>query len=207
MTAVASVCWGLVFWERGGAHASISGPETRTSTAPVPDGATFVGIEFALGTSLRMAPVATLLDGGAELPDVTRRSFCLDGTRWETPGVDDVEALVARLVDAGTIVRDPLVATVRRGDRPEVSARTVERRFRAATGLTRGAVRQIEQARAAATLLAQGHPTATVVAQGGYFDQPHLARALRRYVGRTAAQLRSGTGGALALDLDQPPTS
>ena len=37
--------------------------------------------------------------------------------------------------------------------------------------------------------------------------QPRLARALRRYVGRTATQLRAGTGGAIALDLPQPTTS
>src|SRR5690349_21065855 len=48
MTSVATPCWGLVFWEREGtAYVSVTGPETRTGTAPVPDGATFVGIEFA----------------------------------------------------------------------------------------------------------------------------------------------------------------
>jgi hypothetical protein len=100
MTSVAAVCWGLVFWERAGrAHAGISGPETRAGTAPVPEGATFLGIEFAVGTSLRAVP-------GLE-----------------------------------------------------------------------------------------------------YFDEPHLARALRRYVGRTARRLREGTGGPIALDLDQPTTS
>jgi len=208
MTSVAAVSWGLVFWEREGrAHASISGPETRTGTAPVPEGANFVGIEFAVGTSLRTVPVPTLVDGGADLPDVTRRSFHLDGARWETPGLDDAEALVAKLVRAGAIDRDPLVAEVRRGGRPAASERTVERRFRAATGLTRGAVRQIERAREAATLVADGLPAATVVAKLGYFDQPHLARALRRYIGRTATQLRDGTGGALGLSLDQPLTS
>lgn len=93
-----------------------------------------------------------------------------------------------------------------RGGRPEVSERTLERRFRAATGLTRGAVRQIERAREAAHLLAVGKGAADVVALG-YFDQPHLARALRHYVGRTATQLGEGTGGALALDLPQPTTS
>jgi len=102
------------------------------------------------------------------------------------------------------VVRDPLVAEVRRGDTPAVSERTVERRFRAATGLTRGAVRQIERARAAATLLATGLPVADVVSRLEYFDAPHLAHALHRYVGRTARQLREGTGGAIALHLDQP---
>ena len=115
--------------------------------------------------------------------------------------------MVERLVSSGTIVRDPLVAKVRRGDRPDASPRTIERRFRSTTGLTRGAVRQIERARDAARHLAAGSSSAQVVAQLGYFDEPHLARSLRRYIGRTAVQLRDGGGGALGLDLDQPLTS
>ena len=88
-----------------------------------------------------------------------------------------------------------------------MTERTVERRFRAATGLTQGAVRQIERARGASALLAAGLPVADVVVKLGYFDEPHLARALRRYVGRTAGQLREGAGGAIGLDLGQPTTS
>jgi hypothetical protein len=51
----------------------------------------------------------------------------------ETPGPDDAETLVERLVRAGIVVRAPLVGDVLRGHRPAVSGRTVERRFRAAT--------------------------------------------------------------------------
>lgn len=208
MTSVAGPRWGLVFWRRAGrTYASVTGPETRTGTAPVPEGATFTGIEFAVGTSLRVLPTPALVDGGVTLPDTTARTFRLDGARWETPGPDDAEALVERLVRAGTVVRDPLVAEVLRGHHPAASDRTVERRFRAATGLTRGAVRQIERARTAAELLAAGDPAADVVAKLGYFDEPHLARALRSYVGRTAGQLRAGAGGAIALALDQRRTS
>jgi len=202
MTSVAAVSWGLVFWERDGrAYAAISGPETRTGIAPVPEGASFVGIEFAVGTSPRVVPTAALVDGGVELPGATRGTFRLDGDRWETPGPDDAEALVERLVRAGAVLRDPLVAEVRGGHRPAVSGRTLERRFLAATGLTQGAVRQIERAREASTLLAAGVPVTDVVTGLDYFDTPHLARALRRYVGRTARQLGEGTGGAIALDL------
>ncbi|GAA1669250.1 hypothetical protein GCM10009733_078360 [Nonomuraea maheshkhaliensis] len=105
------------------------------------------------------------------------------------------------------MVRDLLVTDVVRGHRPAVSRRTVERRFRAATGLTPGAVRQVERARTAAQLLAAGDPAADVVAELGDCDEPHLARALRSYVGRTVSQLREGAGGAIALDLDQRLTS
>jgi helix-turn-helix protein len=207
MTSVAGARWGLVFWQQAGrAYAGVTGPETRTGTAAVPEGATFTGIEFAVGTSLPAVPTPALVDGGIGLPGTTLRTFRLDGARWETPGPDDAEALVERLVRAGTVVRDPLLVEVLHGHRPAVSGRTVERRFRAATGLTQGAVRQIERARAAAQLLAAGDPAADVVTKLDYFDEPHLARALRSYVGRTVRQLRQGAGGAIALDLDHRST-
>lgn len=208
MTSVAGTRCGLVFWEQEGRrYAGVTGPETVTGTAPVPEAATFVGIEFAIGTSLRGLPCSSLVDGGVELPDTTRRSFQIAGSRWETPGPDDAEALVEQLVRTGTVVRDPVVGEVLRGGRPDLSERTVERRFRAATGLTRGAVRQIERAREAAYLLAAGKGPSEIVDTLGYFDQPHLARALRRYIGRTATQLRDGSGGAIGLDLRQLTTS
>ncbi|WP_083770161.1 helix-turn-helix domain-containing protein [Beutenbergia cavernae] len=202
MTSVAAARWGLVFWEHEGtARAAVTGPETRSGDAPVPEGAAFVGIEFAVGTSLRHVPTPLLVDGGIELPDTDRASFRLDGARFETPRIDDAEALVERLVRAGTLVRDPVVAGVLRGTSPRTSARTIQRRFRAATGLTQGAVAQIERARTAAVLLSTGGAGADVAATLGYVDEPHLARALRRYVGRTAGALRRGVGGAIALDL------
>jgi hypothetical protein len=208
MTAVATETWSLVFWQEGGVpQAAVVGPESRTTTAPVPQEASFVGIQFAVGTSLRMVDTAALVDGAIALPDVTARRFWLDGRHWPTPGADDAELLVDRLVCGGVVGRDPVVAGVLRGERPAASPRTVERRFRAATGFTRGGVAQIERVRTAAVMLAAGVAVDDVVHQLGYYDAPHLARMLRRYVGRTAQQLRSGAGGAIALALDQYTTS
>jgi hypothetical protein len=59
----------------------------------------------------------------------------------------------------------------------------------------------------ASTLLAGGVPVGDVVPRLEYFDEPHLALALRRYVGHAARQLREGSCGAIALNLDQPTTS
>jgi AraC-like DNA-binding protein len=81
------------------------------------------------------------------------------------------------------------VADVARGATPDLSERTLQRRFAAATGLTRGAVRQIERAREAALLIQDGVPVPEVTHRLGYFDQPHLARSLSRFIGRTATQL------------------
>ena len=75
------------------------------------------------------------------------------------------------------------------GALPDVSDRTLQRRFLAATGLTRGAIRQIHRARRAAVLVQEGVPAQEVVHRLDYFDQPHLARSLTRFIGRTATQL------------------
>ena len=61
--------------------------------------------------------------------------------------------------------------------------------------------------RAAAGMLAQGALVHDVVSRLGYYDEPHLARMLRRYVGRSAQQLRAADGGAIALDSTHDTTS
>lgn len=160
-----------------------------------------------MGTSLRIADTTSLVDGGIPLPDVRSRSFWLDGRRWQTPDADDAELLADRLVRHGVLVRDPVVIEAMRGQRSALSPRTVERRFRVATGLTRRTVAQIERVRTAAGMLAAGARVADVVGKLGYYDEPQLARMLRRYVGRSAEQLRAGAGGAIALDPAQYTTS
>lgn len=192
MTSIAAAHWDLVFWQhRGQVRVAVQGPESKASPAPVPDDATFFGIVFSLGTSLSRLPASRLVDGSAELPGATRRSFWLDGSAWRMPDYDNAEGFVRRLVRQDVLVRDPVVAVALRGASADVSERTVQRRFLAATGLTRGAVRQISRARQAAVLIQEGLPVHQVVYRLGYFDQPHLARSLTRYIGRTATQLRA----------------
>lgn len=191
MTAVASVHCELVLWEQGGqTYAAVHGPESRARPAPVPQDATFFGISFAVGTAIPHLPVGRLVDGSVELPDATSRSFWLKGGAWRVPDYDDAEDLVARMVREGVLVRDPVVSDVLRGAQPDVTERTLQRRFLATTGLTRSAIRQIDRARRAAVLLQEGVSIREVIVRLGYFDQPHLARSLSQYVGRTATQLR-----------------
>ncbi|GIH93794.1 helix-turn-helix domain-containing protein [Planobispora siamensis] len=190
MTSIATVHWDLVFWEhRGQVSVSVQGPESRASAAVVPEDATFFGIVFSLGTSMPHLPVNRLVDGSAPIPDATRRSFWLKGSAWSLPGYDDAEEFARRMVREEILTRDPLVAAVLGGASPDVSERTLQRRFLASTGLTRGAVRQIDRARRAAALIREGVPAHDVIHRLGYFDQPHLARSLSRYIGRTATQL------------------
>ena len=48
-------------------------------------------------------------------------------------------------------------------------------------------------------MLRDGRDWRTVVETLGYFDQAHLAHALRRYVGRTAGELQAGGGSGMSF--------
>ncbi|MFI2735616.1 helix-turn-helix domain-containing protein [Streptomyces sp. NPDC018711] len=207
MMSVAAAHWELVFWEhRGQVQAVVVGPEPRACPAPVPKDATFFGISFALGTSMPHIPISRLVGRNAEIPDVTRRSVWLKGSAWHPPDYDNAEAFVRRMVREGIVDRDPIVPAVLDGAAPDVSERTLQRRFVTATGLTQGAIRQIHRAREAAILIQKGERAQDVVHRLGYFDQPHLARSLTRYIGRTATGL-SRPDGIEPLSLLYKPSS
>ncbi|MFL1380744.1 hypothetical protein [Nocardiopsis protaetiae] len=204
MTSVATSTWELVFWEdRGVMHASVRGPETAASAVELAGDSESLGITFAHGTVMPHLP--RLVDSAAESPHVTDRTFVLGGREWPIPDFDDAEALVARLVREGVISRDPLVDEVVWGGIARVGARSVQRRVAAATGLTQGAIRRIERAREAALLLGGGLAPLEVVHRLGYYDQPHLARSLQRFIGRTATRLQQGPGTMSLLYKTEPP--
>jgi hypothetical protein len=204
MTSIATSTWELVFWEDGGTvHASARGPETAASAVELAGDSESLGITFTHGTVLSHLP--RLVDSSAESPHVTERTFVLGGQEWEIPDFDDAEALVARLARAGVISRDPLVDEVVWGGIARVGTRSVQRRVAAATGLTQGAIRQIERAREAALLLGEGLAPLDVAHRLGYYDQPHLSRSLRRFIGRTATELQDSRGTMSLLYKTGPP--
>ncbi len=192
MTSVATSTWELVFWElRGQLHVGVNGPETVATMADVPDESESFGITFSHGTSMPHLPPPRLVDAHLACPHVTAKGFVLRNEEWSIPDFDNAEVFVDRLVREGILLRDPLVPDAIEGALPVmVGARSVQRRVAAATGLTQGAIRQIERARHAAVLLGAGVLPLDVVHRLGYYDQPHLARSLTRYIGRTATQLR-----------------
>jgi AraC-like DNA-binding protein len=193
MTSVATSTWEMVFWEEDGRiFAAVRGPETVASTAVVPDGSRSFGITFAHGASMPHLPPARLVDSGLDSPHTTARTFMLRGEEWSLPGFESAEQFVGRMVCEGVLVRDPLVSDIVSGTLSDVSTRSVQRRIAAATGLTQGSIRQIERARHAAILLAEGGRPLDVVHQLEFYDQAHLSRSLTRFIGHTATDLRRG---------------
>jgi hypothetical protein len=189
-TSIAVCQWDLVIWKQEGKTSiTVQGPETKARPAPVPEDAEFFGILFKTGTFMPHLPASTLVDGNAMLPEASSRSFWLHSEAWEVPTYENAETFVERLVRDGLLVHEAVVAEVLAGHQPNYSLRSIQRRFLAATGLTHGAVLQIERARHAALLLQQGTSILDTVYEAGYFDQPHLTKSLKHFIGLTPMQL------------------
>jgi AraC-like DNA-binding protein len=188
--SVAATHWEMVVTrQRGAAQLTVRGPEPRATTVPIPQDAEFFGIQFSVGTFMPGLPPGRLVDRTVTLPAATGGSFWLDGSAWELPGQDTADVLVDRLVRAGLLVHDPIVAEALSGDVQGLSTRSVERRVARASGLNRGAIERIRRAERAVELLSRGVPPADVASRTGYADQPHLTRSLRRFVGQTPSQI------------------
>jgi len=189
--SVASSHWEMVVTRlRGRICLTVRGPETRATLIDCPAEGEWLGIRFKLGTFMPTLPVAHLIDRkDVTLPGVSDRSFWLDGGAWEYPDFDTAETFVARLVRAGLIARDSAVEGAVRGEPQALSLRSIQRHFLQSAGMTHSRFRQIERARFAANLLRQGGTLVDTAHAAGFFDQAHLARALKQLIGQTPTQI------------------
>lgn len=189
--SMAACNWGMVVTRlRGQTYLTVRGPETIATTADCPAEGEWFGIHFKLGTFMPLLPAGMLRDrNDVTLPAATGRAFQLHGSAWEYPGYDNAETFVKRLAKRGLVVADAHVEAALRGDPVGLAPRSTQRRFVRATGMTHGTIRQIERARHATGLLRAGSSILDVVCEAGYFDQAHLTRSLRRFVGQTPTQI------------------
>jgi AraC-like DNA-binding protein len=176
---------------RGKMSLTVRGPETRaTLLGNYPADGEWLGIRLKPGTFLPHLPTRTLVDAALTLPLATSKSFWLGGSAWQFPDYHNADTFINWLVRKGLLVREPVVEEALQGHLEDLSLRSVQRRFLQATAITQKAARQIERARSATLLLQQGVSILDTVEQVGYFDQPHLTRSLKYFIGQTPAQLR-----------------
>jgi len=192
--SMASCHWGIVVTRlEGRVSLTVRGPETRATMADCPAEGEWFGVLFKLGTFMPLMRCGDLRDrNDVTLPNATRRSFWLNGSAWEFPSFENAETFVHQLVRCGLIQTDRTVEGAIRGDLQDITTRTEQRRLLRTTGLTRGAIHQIERARRAARLLKLGTPILDVVHEAGYYDQAHLTRSMQRFVGQSPARVAQG---------------
>ena len=165
---------------------TLRGPETTASEMECPGEGEWVCIRFKAGTFMpRFLPGALRDHNDVTLPMASGSSFWLNGSALEYPTFENAETFVRRLATRGLLKCDPVVGDQLELPPAEQSQRTRQRHFLRSTGVTFAMFRQIEQARYAARLLTAGVPILDVISRAGYFDQAHMTRSLKRFIGRT----------------------
>jgi AraC-like DNA-binding protein len=166
----------------------VVGPLTTSGVATFAE-AEIIWVRFKLGTFMPHLPIRELLDVETVLPEASSKSFWLKSSAWQFPNFENVETFVDRLVREEVLVSDPLVNAALQDHLTDVPSRTVRHRFLQATGLTQSHIRQMKRAQQAEMLLRQGISILDTVHEVGYFDQSHLTRSLRQFIGYTPAQI------------------
>lgn len=182
----------------------VHGPETQASTAYCPPDGEWLGIQFTFGTYMPHLPTQNIINRGVLLPEASSHAFWLRGSAWEFPTYANADTFVSRLARLGYLVREPVVASVLHGQPNDLSLRSAQRHFRRATGLSHNDARLIERARYATRLLQAGTPILDVVYTAGYFDQAHLTRACKRFIGQTPMQIMQRSQ-QLSFQYNTPP--
>ncbi|HKW33818.1 MAG TPA: helix-turn-helix domain-containing protein [Candidatus Acidoferrum sp.] len=172
---------------------TLRGPETTATSMDCPAEGEWLCIRFKTGTFMPGFLPGNLRDhNDVTLPPAARHSFWLNGSALEYPNFDNAETFVKRLAKSGVLSRDPIVRDTLMWCPSELSLRSAQRHFLSSTGVTYATFRQIERARSATILLKEGASILDVVSRLGYFDQAHLTRSLRRFIGETPARIIQG---------------
>lgn len=186
----AETSWHMVFSKHDGRiHPLLVGPLTTAGVASWGEGGEVLWIKFKLGTFMPHLPFKQLLDGETLLPEASSQSFWLKSSSWQFPDYENADTFIDRLVRDEVLVFDPVVNAMLQEQPQDLSSRSVRHHFLRATGMTRMHIHQVERAQRAADLLRQGLSILDTVDEAGYFDQPHLTRSLKQWVGYTPAQI------------------
>lgn len=181
--------WDLVFIRNAqGLRAIRTGMTTRAVRLVHGENEEILAISFKASVTIATIDPVASLDNGYVL-ESDRRRFSIAGDVFEIPTFSNADVLVDRLTRAGLLRVNRPVESVLNGESIAVSERSLQRQFKATTGMTYKRFTMIERARVATERLANGDSVQDVAHALGFYDQAHLINSLREIVGQTPSQL------------------
>jgi len=169
----------------------IVGPLTASGNVTFTAGAEVLWVRLKAGTFFSHLPMKQLRDTEQQLPGARSNTFWLKSDTWEIPTFENVDCFIQRLIKEEILVHDPLVNQVLAGHTPDLSPRTIRHRFLQSAGLSQKQFQQMQRAQQAQIMLQNGMSILDTVFETGYYDQPHLTRSLKQYIGHTPAEIQA----------------
>ena len=122
---------------------------------------------------------------------VADSNFTLDSHTFPLPTFHQAEELVDRMIEANLLRSDDLVARAFTDNPKAASERTVQQRFKKVTGITQKNFQLIGRAQEAVRRLKAGEKPASVAADLGYTDQPHMIKSIKKIMGSLPSDLEA----------------
>jgi hypothetical protein len=139
-----------------------------------------VVVSFAAGTYLPWLKGASFTDNFVMLPMVDDTHFQLAGHTFPWPTFSNIEELIGQMTKLGVLASNSIVDGILKDAPKATSKRSVERHFKATTGLTPKKLADIRRAQQAVRILKAGESPSIAAIEAGYYDQPHMSRSLKR---------------------------
>ncbi len=182
--------WHMVFVkENDNLYPILTGTFSSAGTIPFIS-AEILWIRFKLGVFMpHLSMKKTLANTETILPTASNQKFWIKSETLEMPTFDNADTFINRLIHSEILTYDPLIDDILNELPTNLSPRTIRHRFIQATGLSQKHIRQIQRARQAEIYLQQGKSILDTTYELGYYDQSHLTKSLRNYIGFTPSQL------------------
>lgn len=132
---------------------------------------------------------------GAKAPlqflPVEQDRFILNGVALPLPSFENAEDLTDRMLAAGRLRSDDVVAKAFTANPKAASKRSVQEHFKKVTGITQQDFQLIRRAQEAVRRLKAGDKPVTVAADLGYTDQPHMIKSIKKIMGHLPSNLEA----------------
>jgi len=193
-TATPDGNWDLLLCrdEHGKRVAFLAGQETKPQQLHYKAGSESVVISFRPSVYMQGISARQLVDGTMMLETDGANSFWLGGELFPFVDFQSAETLVDQLIDRKIIMQDQRIEKALQSDKPKRSssdARTRQRHFRKVSGLSQKQLEVIDKTKAAVRGLQAGKSPVDAAADSGFYDQAHMAKAVRKVMNRKASDI------------------
>jgi hypothetical protein len=172
-----------------GVRVTLSGPTLRPETILYNEiEAEYIGIQLSKGRYIH--PENLQKEGNSYIVPWHDEHIRLGSSTAEIPTYENVGQFVDEIIAKRVILEDAIVSShVQKTEGSTKPARTVQRHYQDALGLTPKNVQQIMRAQEAYALLSNGQPPTTVAYDLEYADQAHMSKSLTKFLGLNPSQI------------------
>ena len=168
-------------------------PSSLPSTIHAMRGKEVLGIQLEVGTFVPLPSRTCLINTIIRYTCDSQDHFKYSGSAFEIPRYENVEQFIQKLVRQQVLHTDKVVTDTLAGVRGLISNRTIERHFKATTGMSYTYIAQIIRAQKSTEALRSQQPIVRVALDFGYADQSHMTRQIKHFLGHTPLQILKHT--------------